>query len=332
MKIMEDIHMDEFSFIQSIQQTNYRQSSLVKGAADDAAVFRQPYQDIVTSVDTLVENVHFSRETMDPFHIGYRSLAVNISDMAAMGSDPIFYLVSISVPKHWTTLELQEIYRGLKSIASIYEMDLIGGDTTSGSELVISITIIGYVAQNKARYRSNARSKDIIFVTGTLGDSQAGLHLLTNKIKVRHEPSTYFIDRHRMPSPRVEFARNLRPLSRVALNDISDGIANEAAEIAEASNVSMHLIYKDIPFHPNLTAFNEDQQRQWKLFGGEDFELIGTVPEQDWPNVVRAANDSNTTVSIVGYVEENPKTAGAVFLYEKGGRHRLNKSGYTHLK
>ncbi|MDC3414235.1 thiamine-phosphate kinase [Aquibacillus sp. 3ASR75-11] len=324
--------MDEFSFIRSIEQSNYRQSSLIKGAGDDAAIFRQPYQDIVTSVDTLVENVHFTRETMDPFHIGFRVLAVNISDLAAMGSTPAFYLVSICVPKHWKENELQEIYSGMKSIASQFEMDLIGGDTTSGSELVISVTIIGYVANNKARYRNTAKGEDAVFVTGTLGDAAAGLYVLKENMDMNSRSNKYLINRHRMPSPRVKFATGLAELARVTLNDISDGIASEASEIAEASGVAMHLYYESIPIHKSLLNFRQSEQRKWMLFGGEDFELIGTVPKKDWPDVQKAADKTNTPIALIGYIEENPMYAGSVFLHEKGKKRRLHKLGYNHLK
>src|SRR5699024_6953972 len=120
------------------------------------------------------------RKTMDPYHIGYRILATNISDMAAMGAEPISYLTSIIIPNDWNDQELREIYQGLDTIASKYKPDLIGGDTVIGSELVLSVTINGLVERGKARFRSQMRPGDYVFVTGTLGDSAAGLELLLN--------------------------------------------------------------------------------------------------------------------------------------------------------
>src|SRR5690625_2905826 len=127
--------MDEFSFINSIQQHTYKQSSVLKGIGDDAAVFRQTAKDVVTAVDTFVEDVHFSRKTMNSFHIGYRALAANISDLAAMGALPAFYLVSIVIPTTWSMREINQIFSGMKELASTYQLDLIGGDTVSGKEL-----------------------------------------------------------------------------------------------------------------------------------------------------------------------------------------------------
>ncbi|WP_087974561.1 thiamine-phosphate kinase [Oceanobacillus rekensis] len=321
--------MDEFSFIDSIKQQTYNQSSLIKGIGDDAAVFRTS-MDIVTAVDTFVENVHFSKETMESFHIGYRALAANISDLAAMGALPAFYLVSIVIPKEWNQEELVQIFNGMKSLAEQYKIDLIGGDTVSGKELSISITVIGYTMRERSRFRSAARQDDIVFVTGTLGDSQAGFHILTNPDDY-FEP-TYFINRHRMPSPRVEFASGLSNLSRIALNDISDGIASEANEIAEASHVTITLVDELLPTSAAYNQFSLDLQYKWKLYGGEDFELMGTVPREDWEEVKRIADLTNTIVSKIGYVTTSDR-GGHVFLKQNNKNDIiLKKKGYTHLK
>lgn len=323
--------MDEFSFINSIKQHTYKQSSVIKGVGDDAAVFRQTSQDIVTAVDTLVEDVHFSRSTMNPFHAGYRALAANISDLAAMGSTPAFYLVSIVIPGSWSDYELNQLFKGMRDLAVRNKMDLIGGDTVSGKELAISITVIGYVNKNKARYRSTAKPGDIVFVTGTLGDSQAGYHMLTNP--GNYMDVEYYYQRHRMPEPRVFFAKGLESLATVTLNDISDGIANEANEISEASKVNM-IIYEDkLPLSTSFHQFPEELQQKWKLFGGEDFELIGTVPSSEWSNMKAVAKRTQTPLTEVGYVDVKKDKEHSVFITDKNqNTKRLEKHGYTHLK
>ncbi|MBY7142401.1 thiamine-phosphate kinase [Virgibacillus sp. NKC19-3] len=319
--------MDEFSFIESIKQQFYKQSTLLKGIGDDAAVFRQHAQDIVTAVDTFVEDVHFSKDTMEAFHVGYRALAANISDLAAMGATPAFYLVSIVIPKSWSDQELAQIFSGMKELASFYKMDLIGGDTVSGNELTLSVTVFGYVEQERARYRSTACAGDIVFVTGTLGDSQAGYHILTTPGD--YTDSDYFIRRHQLPSPSVEFAKRLKKLSRVALNDISDGLASETAEIAEASQVTITLYDNFIPTSKSMQQFTEDLQHKWKLYGGEDFELLGTVSIQDWEIVKEIADETNTRISKIGYVTVDEDN-GSVFLVQHNKRKRIYKRGYTH--
>ncbi|ASF37981.1 thiamine-monophosphate kinase [Halobacillus halophilus] len=323
--------MDEFQFIQSIQPSYYRQSTLIKGVSDDAAVFRPTDKDVVTAVDTMVEGVHFSRKTMEPYHIGYRVLAANLSDLAAMASTPAFYLVSIVIPEGWSEQELKELYSGMQHLASLYKMDLIGGDTVSGSELSISVTVIGYVEKDRARYRSQAEPGDIVFATGTLGDSRAGLEILLNGSS-GEASEKFFIERHRTPDPRVFFALELEEIPRIALNDISDGVANEANEIVEASHVDLHLDMDKLPFTSSIKDLFPDTYKDWILSGGEDFELVGTVEEALWPKVQQAAKKTGVKVSQIGSVQAMKKKDPIVYLHEGGKKNVLMKSGYTHLK
>lgn len=329
---MEEVRqMDEFSFIKAIQPDYYKQPSLIKGIGDDAAVIRKGTKDIVTAVDMFVDGVHFSRKTMDPIHIGYRALAANLSDLAAMGATPAYYLVAIVIPASWSDSEILDIIKGMKQLAEHYRVDLIGGDTVQGDQLTLSITVIGYVSQTKVRYRHTSVPGDIVFVTGTLGDSQAGLHILTHPKE--YEKKEYFITRHRTPKPRIELVQELQQLKRITLNDISDGIANEAAEIAVASNVSIHLIDEQIPTVTSFQQFPHTLQHQWKYFGGEDFELIGTVPESEWQKVTKAANQTDTPIKKVGYVTSKGITnQSPVILHKDGIEIPLEKKGYIHLK
>lgn len=322
--------MDEFELIQSIKPKTYFQSSLIKGIDDDAAIFRPTGYDVVTAVDTFVDEIHFSNKTMDYFHIGYRALAANVSDMAAMGATPKFYLVSLVIPKEIKDDQIHEIYRGMKELASKYKIDLIGGDTVSGKQLIISITIIGYVLKGKARYRNLAKPNDIVFVTGTLGGSRAGLHVLLHQLNETNKKE--LIRKHRLPEPRVQFSTSLQKLNRVALNDISDGIANELYEIAEASNVTITIDDELIPIHPQLKQFPIEKQYEWKYFGGEDFELVGTVSPDDWSFVEQIAKEINLQVTKIGRVTNEKDANGKVFMLKSNQKHLLQKGGYVHLK
>ncbi|SFE47290.1 thiamine-phosphate kinase [Lentibacillus persicus] len=321
--------MDEFEFIDAIKQNSYKQPSIIKGVGDDAAVFRQTTRDIVTAIDTFVEDVHFSRSTMHPSHIGYRALAANISDLSAMGAVPAFYLVSIVIPGSWSNEELTEVYQGMAELAADYRMDLIGGDTVSGNELTISITVVGYVNREKARYRSTAENNDIVFVTGTLGDSAAGFHILNNPGD--YKDKMFYQRRHRTPDMRADFASKLERLSRVALNDISDGIASEAHEIAEASRVSLTIYEDKLPVSPNFYQFSTEQQHNWKLYGGEDFELVGTVAKNEWETLKAIAAETNTPITPIGYAKSDNDGKYRVWLRARDNRTQpLQKKGYTH--
>lgn len=265
---------------------------------------------------------------MSPFHIGYRAFAANLSDLAAMGAFPTYYLVSIVVPKTWKEASIVDLFAGMKELANKYNVDLIGGDTVSGNNLILSVTIIGKLERGRARYRHAAEAGDIVFVTGTLGDARAGLYLLQNDLK--NENRDYFIKRHRMPMPRIEFGRGLSRLKRIALNDVSDGVANEAHEIAVASQVSIVLNDDLIPVHPSYTEFPFEFQSKWKYFGGEDFELLGTVPKVDWPFVQNVAKELTLKITAIGSVIE--KDEENVYLKQSQIYEPLNKAGYTHLK
>lgn len=329
--------MNEFEFIDSITQGYYRQSSVIKGIGDDAAVLRHPYHDLVTAVDTMVDGIHFSKETVPPFYIGYRTLAANISDIAAMGAVPTSYMISLVVPKDYSDNELQAIYQGMDQLSRKYHMDLIGGDTVTGDQLVVSVTIHGLVEKDKARLRSHARDGDIVFVTGTLGDSRFGLGLLLDEYKdqpyrdrLDKIDRDYFINRHQQPTPRVDFAEALKSLRRVALNDVSDGIASEAHEIAKASHMTLFIDDDQVPVHQDMYSLPDELIHEYKYSGGEDFELLGTVSKQDFPFVVEAARRHHLPLRQIGYVKDDQRTNGQVYLKKQGTLKRLKKSGYTH--
>lgn len=318
--------MKEFDFIKSIKQSTYSQPSVIKGVGDDAAVFRQGHADIVTAVDTFVEGVHFTKETMGVYDVGYRALAANISDIAAMGATPVMYLVSVVFPNTWTAQERLHLMNGMKELAQAYRMDMIGGDTVAGDTFVLSVTIIGYVHASKVRYRSTAQENDVMFVTGTLGDAAAGLSILLNEVDgIKYDK--YFIHRHIRPTPRITFAEALHTIDRVTLNDVSDGIASEATEIAQASHVDIYLFDEKVPVSRHYNQFPPSQQYNWKYFGGEDFEILGTVARRDWETVQLAAKMTGVDVTEIGTVTSG---SGKVYLEQNGSTKPLPKKGYQH--
>ncbi|HHY71881.1 MAG TPA: thiamine-phosphate kinase [Bacillus bacterium] len=324
---------DEFSFINSITPKKYKQEHLITGIGDDAALFsgNSDVEEIVC-MDTMIEQVHFTRETMKPFHIGYKVLASNISDIAAMGGIPNFYLVSIAIPESWSPAELLEIYNGMKTLANRYEMDLIGGDTVSSKHsLVITVTVIGRVPRGKHLLRKNAKANDLVFVTGCLGDSAAGLQLLL-KYGVNYnftKEEQALIEKHQLPEPRIEIGQILANYPRVALNDVSDGIASELNEIATASNVTIVVEADKLPRSEYIQNFSQAEQLHWMLNGGEDYELVGTVTEGSWHEIEKQCKMKNYKITKIGYVKEGP---AQVFIKQEGQCSLLQKRGFNHFK
>lgn len=324
---------DEFSLIQKIAPKKTYQSSLIQGIGDDAALFRAAagYDEIVCT-DTLVEGVHFLQSTMRPFHIGYKALAANLSDIAAMGGIPLFYLVSIAVPPAWAEEDVLEIYEGMRSLAERYQIDLIGGDTCAApNELVVTVTVIGRVEKGRHLFRSQARPGDVVFITNTVGNAAAGLELLLKKNgnEPYSEEEAFFVSCHQTPAPQVEFGRFFAESGvRIALNDISDGVASEAHEIAENSEVSLILYPDSLPFHPYMKRFSGEKQLDFALYGGEDFQLIGTAAKSDWEKIKKECAQKGWRITEVGTVMEGK----GVYLEVDDRLMELEKRGYNHFR
>jgi thiamine-monophosphate kinase len=210
-------------------------------------------------------------------------------------------------------------------------MDLLGGDTVSTKDkLVITVTVIGEIEKGKACLRSNARLDDIVFVTGNLGSSAAGLALLFNEWKIDDETSRrYFLERHKKPLPRVDVGQVCSRFDRVALNDISDGLSSELSEIAEASNVTIEIQKELLPMHSELKK-TDSLWEKWVLFGGEDYELAGTISKKEWDAFYTACKAEQIQLFPIGCVIE--QGVSKVFLKENSHAAILEKKGYNHFK
>lgn len=326
---------DEFAFIRSIIPKTTYQQSLIQGIGDDAALFLNDERyETVVAVDTLVEGVHFKKSTLSSFDLGYKALAVNLSDLAAMGALPLYYLVSIAIPRtRWSEIELSDLFKGMNELAKTFQVDLIGGDTVStSSALVVSVTAIGKVERNRHLLRSQARPGDFIFVTGSVGGSSAGLSLLLEKSKDYPycEQEMLLIEQHQRPKPQIYAGRIFAELNcRVALNDISDGIASEAYEIAEASKKKLVLDYEKIPKHPALQLFSRYEIEHFVLYGGEDFQLIGCLSQSNWDHVKTMFEEANIPITLIGHVEAGEAD---VQIMKNGVMEKVDKRGYNHFK
>lgn len=324
--------MDEFDLIRRITPKETHQRSLVMGIGDDASVY-QPHShcEEVVCVDTMVEHVHFRFDFSTPFEVGFKALAVNISDIAAMGGTPKYYLVSIAIPPHGDEAIVAAFYEGMKALADRYHMDLIGGDTVATrSDFVITVTVIGEIPKGTACYRHSAQTGDVVFVTGELGSSAAGLSLLMNEVNAEHSIDTaFFLERHKMPQPHIAAGLICSSFPRVTLNDVSDGLASELNEIAEASRVTLEIEADQLPKHPHLPLLHKEWL-EWVLFGGEDFVLTGTIPETDWKRFEMQCKKDHIQVTRIGQVKDD--RASSVILKDHDQQTILMKKGYNHFK
>jgi len=280
------------------------QGGVVLGIGDDAALLRLPEgTDLVAAVDTLVAGRHFPSGTC-AHSIGYRALAVNLSDLAAMGATPAWATLALTMPAaeaQW----LQEFCAGLFDIAQQHGVLLVGGDTTRGP-LTVSVQILGSVPRGAALRRDGAKPGDVLAVSGTLGDSGAGLAFASaapgavDRRGARAAAVDALIRRFDYPTPRVQFGIAARHLASAAM-DVSDGLVGDLPKLAAASGVHAHVDVERLPLSAALRAtVSEPQAREYALAAGDDYELLLAASPANYPKLEAAARQLNLTLSIIG--------------------------------
>ena len=277
-------HIGEFGFINKISRgCLIRSDNIVKSIGDDAAAFHSdPRQLILVTTDLLVERIHFLRDAISGFDLGFKSLAVNLSDIAAMGGTAREAFVSIAIPDNCALDYLDDIYDGIKKLAAEFEVNVLGGDTTrSKIDLIINIVVQGVVPEKELLSRDAARPKDVIVSTGFLGDSKAGLHLILNQIAADTPALKSLLNAHCVPQPHLLEGRFLAKQAGIhAAIDTSDGLSSDLGHILRESGVGARLYADKIPISPHLqdfcTCFNFNPI-DYALSGGEDYTLLCTM-------------------------------------------------------
>lgn len=262
----------------------------IKGIGDDCAVMPlDEHDDMIITTDMMVENTHFLSDKITPFQLGYKSLAVNLSDIAAMGGTPVASFLSLAIPVNTDVEYLDEFIRGFKVLSEKYNVPLLGGDTTRAPEkITVNVCVLGKCVKNKAILRSTAKAGDIVCVTGYLGDSSAGLKASIEGI-TGSEDTEYLISRHYLPVPRLEEGKLLASAPGVnSMMDISDGLASDLKQILKASGKSAAVDIEMLPLSPGLIRTCAD--KGWNTFdlavsGGEDYELLCTISQENYEDV-----------------------------------------------
>ncbi|GER58852.1 thiamine-phosphate kinase [Patiriisocius marinus] len=306
--------LGEFGLIEHLTKSfEIKQPSTIKGIGDDAAVIAVE-NELVVSTDMLVEGVHFDMSYMPLKHLGYKSVVVNLSDIYAMNALPTQITVSIAVSNRFPVEALEELYAGIQAAAHHYNVDVVGGDTTSSlSGLVISITALGQVTQEKAVYRSGAKENDLIVVSGDLGAAYLGLQILEREKQVFKvnpnsqpdlEPYSYLIERQLKPEARKDIPALLKELGvqPTSMIDISDGLSSETIHICKQSKKGCNIYEDKIPLDPQVITtceeFNMDSTTI-ALNGGEDYELLFTISSDDYPKI-----KANPSLTVIGHITQ----------------------------
>jgi thiamine-monophosphate kinase len=307
---------------------------LKKGIGDDAAVIRPPgsceYWAITT--DMLLEGIDFRREWTTSRQLGHKSLAVNLSDLAAMGCRPRFYTVSLAMPQSVKERWIQEFYAGLTSCGSVHGALLIGGDLSgSHNGIMISITALGESLNRKVLYRSGGRSGDILYVTGTLGCSAAGLKLLqAGKMHPGSHAQHEAVHVHRTPEPRCAAGQWLAQSNLVrCMMDISDGLSTDLSRMCAAAHIDVELRLPDIPIFAESRLWNCDPL-ELALHGGEDYELLFAVPKSKKKLLETNYPPEFPQITEIGTMIEGN---GKLWISEPGKkRRRLPVRGFDHFQ
>ncbi|MBK0001304.1 thiamine-phosphate kinase [Erwinia sp. S38] len=298
-----------------------------KGIGDDCALLSVPEkQSLAISTDTLVAGIHFLAD-IHPADLGYKALAVNLSDLAAMGADPAWLTLALTLPKvdeSW----LESFSDSLFELLDYYDMQLIGGDTTRGP-LSMTLGIHGLVPQGRALRRSGACIGDWIYVTGTLGDSAAGLALLLGQAELS-DPAAHeaLLKRHLRPIPRILQGQALRDLATSAI-DISDGLISDLGHVLKASDCGARINLDALPLSASLKQnFSPEQCLHWALSGGEDYELCFTVPEINRGALDVALGYLGVPFTCIGQM--GPQSEGLVLLQDDRVV-EFNHKGFDHF-
>lgn len=331
------LNMNEFELIRRFFRRDQAESppkGLMLGIGDDAALLQPPAgMQLAVTTDTLVSGVHFPADA-NAEDIAERALRVNLSDLAAMGAEPLWFTLALTLPptsgeadeelrEDW----LRDFSRGLFQAANEFDCALVGGDTTSGP-LSICVQAMGSIAPGEALRRDGASAGDYVLVTHCLGDGAAGLAVIENRLSLDETHNEYLRQRYHRPEPRFKEATLLRGLASAAL-DISDGLAADLGHICAASDLAAQIDVQELPLSPALLAMVDlEQARRWALSGGDDYELCFTVPESKMPEVGMLIARGELKAKVVGQLMPG---SGVQCLLE-GEPFELEQTGYTHFQ
>lgn len=307
--------LGEFGLIDYLTKNiTINHESTIKSIGDDAAVLNFEDKKVVVSTDLLIEGVHFDLAYMPLKHLGYKAVVANLSDICAMNAKPTQITVSLAMSNRFPLEAIEELYDGIKLAAKVYNVDIIGGDTTSSQKgLIISITAIGEVDLDKIAYRNGAKPSNLLVVTGDIGAAYMGLQVLEREKQVfqvnpNNQPDleqySYLIERQLKPEARADIKELLAKLDvqPTSMIDISDGLSSEILHLCKQSKVGCNLYEEKIPADPQLISVCEEFNLDITtiaLSGGEDYELLFTIKMEDFDKI-----KANPNFSVIGHMLE----------------------------
>jgi thiamine-monophosphate kinase len=315
---------------------NLHQPSTLKGVGDDAAVINHLNNRTVVSTDLLLEGVHFDLSYFPLKHLGYKAIVVNLSDIYAMNAKPTQVTVSLGLSSKFSLEAVEELYAGMLMACNRYEVDLVGGDTSSSKQgLVISVTALGEVAEEDLVYRSGAKVNDLLCISGDLGGAYMGFQLLERERRVflanpevqpDLEGKDYIVERQLKPEARKDVIKLLKDIGvkPTSMIDVSDGLSSEIMHLCRHSSVGMNVYEDKIPIDPQTYDMAREldlDPTMTALSGGEDYELLFTVDQSDFDKV-----KNKPDITVIGYVTD--ASEGIDMTSKSGNKHALKAQGW----
>ena len=333
--------LGEFGLIDHLTKNfDIKNPSTLKGIGDDAAVLDFKDKKVIVSTVLLIEGVHFDLAYMPLKHLGYKAVVANISDICAMNAKPTQITVSIAVSSRFPLEALEELFDGITIASQIYNVDVVGGDTTSSQKgLIISITAIGEAKEEEIIYRNGAKENDLVVVTGDIGAAYMGLQVLEREKQVfqvnpNNQPDlenyTYLIERQLKPEARTDIRELLEKLEvkPTSMIDISDGLSSEVMHLCKQSNVGCTIYEEKLPLDPQLISvceeFNIDSTTV-AINGGEDYELLFTIALEDFDKI-----KANPNLTVIGHI--NKQSEGIHLVTRANQKIEMKARGWNALE
>jgi thiamine-monophosphate kinase len=328
MKLRE---LGEFGLIERIRKVAPKGHGVRLGIGDDAAWLECSSRTFLITTDLLIEGVHFDLKWTSFYGLGYKTLTVNLSDLAAMGGSPAYLTLSLGIPVDFKSEDIEEFYRGIRAVASESGVALVGGDTSAARGFFISAALVGH-CPHRPITRSGAKAGDDLYVTGTLGDSALGLKLLKRRMsEEKNSAASYLISRHQFPTARLKAGALLarEKLAR-AMIDVSDGLLQDLGHLCKASGVGAVIWQAELPLSSPYRTFAGTKGALYALTGGEDYELLFSLRPRDRTRLEKIRKRLRVPIARIGKCL--PSSEGIKVINHNGEPLSIPEMGYDHFK